>query len=224
VAAADDDRAATPEITQESPMPIHLPARPLKLALTIALWTAALAALLTLPARTLAQGHKAACSTHSATHAKARTHTSTCPSHKGKHARHGSGRRRTAKPHAKSKPAPRLQTPALCEDESIPVRAANGGFSCDDGSEPGCEDGSNPVRSGHALECQISPPGSEPACAEEGAASSCQGGSDEPVCEDGSAPATAGDGSSSCDDGSEPTHSAGLGLVCKNAAAVDSED
>ena len=37
-----------------------------------------------------------------------------------------------------------VQTPALCEDASAPVRSG-GEFSCQDGSEPGCEDGSEPT-------------------------------------------------------------------------------
>jgi hypothetical protein len=37
-----------------------------------------------------------------------------------------------------------VQTPAVCEDGSAPVRGLEGS-TCRDGSEPACEDGSEPV-------------------------------------------------------------------------------
>ena len=51
------------------------------------------------------------------------------------------------------------QVAAICEDGSVPIRAHDGSFSCDDGSEPGCENGSEPILSGDrsALVCEVGP-------------------------------------------------------------------
>ncbi len=89
-----------------------------------------------------------------------------------------------------------------------PVSTGGGRFSCDDESEPMCEDGSPPVPSqdGSRLECKVS----------------AKAGASEASCEDGSAPVLAGEGQFSCDDESEPacedgtapTLSSGSSLVC----------
>jgi hypothetical protein len=49
--------------------------------------------------------------------------------------------------------------PPICEDESVPARAGDGSYACDDGSEPECEDGSSPTLSsdGSALICNAVP-------------------------------------------------------------------
>jgi len=77
-----------------------------------------------------------------------------CPSGKSSHhAAHSTTRRcpkrrrRSAKRrHSTHKPTgKRTKTialiPATCEDETLPVRGADGAYACDDGSEPSCEDG-----------------------------------------------------------------------------------
>jgi hypothetical protein len=79
-----------------------------------------------------------------------------------------------------------VQAPALCEDESAPVRSG-GEFSCQDGSEPSCEDASEPTALSPggvplcpAVEEQAPPAAGEP-CETEGTAEcrpvewSCEG-------------------------------------------------
>ncbi len=217
-------------------MPISPPARRLDLALVLVLALAiTLLAMLLAPAGTLAKTRKGACQARSAAHAaRAKPRRSGCATRGGKATRGKQGRRHAgrhaAKTHRKTAPTEALLTPALCEDQSSPVRASDGSFSCDDGSEPGCEGESSPVRSGSMLECAVSAGSPEPACGEETAESFCYTGaveSEEPVCEDGSAPATSSGGPPACDDGSEPhcedasapTRSAGHGLVCDDSAA-----
>lgn len=117
--------------------------------------------------------------------------------HAARHARHSSASRcakakakaRTRKPgkgarakrsagkHA-AKPGATVVflTPATCEDETTPTRAADGSYACDDGSEPTCEDGSAPVRlsgTGQPM-CRLSP-----GQASEGQEAQCEGQSGE---------------------------------------------
>ena len=49
------------------------------------------------------------------------------------------------------------QAAASCEDGSAPIQASDGSFFCDDGSEPGCENGANPIpsRDHSTLVCEI---------------------------------------------------------------------
>jgi hypothetical protein len=115
------------------------------LALGLSLGVLAAAALLG-PAQTLAQTHRATCPSSGA-HSKAKHgHGCAKPARKGKS-------HRTAKHHAKrtktkaGSSASGAFVPARCEDGSLPVAAANGSFSCDDGSEPECENGAAPTRS-----------------------------------------------------------------------------
>lgn len=90
---------------------------------------------------------------------------------------------------------------AICEDGSAPARTGTDSFTCGDGSEPGCEDGSYPIvaPNGKTLVCNVPPskggsgPGSAPVTIE----------TEEAICEDGSSPFLQ-DGSFACDDGSEP--------------------
>jgi len=77
------------------------------------------------------------------------------------------------------------RTAALCEDGSAPVRR-QGGYSCADGSEPGCEAGGELLAaSGAAPLCQASAAsaGEAPGCSSEGA-SECQ--ASEVSCEESS--------------------------------------
>jgi hypothetical protein len=129
------------------------------------------------PAQTLAQTHKAACSTSA--HAKKRSaHACTQPSHRAKaQTRHASKHhaKHTSKKTGKGgTSASQATVPAQCEDGSAPVRAADGSFSCDDGSEPECEDGATPTasRNGNRLLCsapaESEAGSSEAECEEEG--------------------------------------------------------
>jgi hypothetical protein len=177
------------------------PIRRLALALTLALTLSAFVVALLGPAQTLAQTRKAACPT-SATHGK-KKHAARCtqPSHKSKaQTRHAS--RRRVKPNTKttgktSPPASAPAAPALCEDGNAPMRAADGTFSCADGSEPECEGGATPTasHSGHRLLCPASAEAeaesssNEAECEREG--SGCATAAGEEVCE------TSGSGGSS---------------------------
>ncbi len=187
-------------------MPISPPARRLTLlALTLALSLAVLAAALLGPAQTLAQTHGSTCST-SAAHSKAKT-ARTCArsSHKGK-AHHATGRRarRTL-----AKKTPKASTPAspalaaaYCEDGSAPVRAGDGSFSCDDGSEPECEDGATPT---------VSPNGKDLLCPVSTEEAS---GSSEAQCEEGLG-CGAETGSAPAEQGCEALPSDGSSFVCE---------
>ncbi|HEV3033172.1 MAG TPA: hypothetical protein VGX72_00150 [Solirubrobacteraceae bacterium] len=181
------------------------PIRRLALALTLALTLSAFVVALLGPAQTLAQTRKAACPT-SATHGN-KKHAARCtqPSHKGRAQTHHPSKHRV-KPNTKttgetSPPASAPAAPALCEDGNTPVRAADGSFSCADGSEPECEGGASPTasHSGHHLLCPVSAEAesssNEAECKQEG--SGCATGAGEEVCE------TSGSGDSSefaCED------------------------
>lgn len=114
------------------------------------------------PAQTLAQTRKTACPT-SATHGK-KKHAARCTqaSHKGKsqtrRARHHAKLAPAKKTSQTSTPAAASVEPARCEGGQTPVRAADGTFSCSDGSEPECEDGATPTPShkGKSLVCPVS--------------------------------------------------------------------
>jgi hypothetical protein len=161
------------------------------------------------PSQTLAQTHKPACA--AAARAKAERSTHTCP--QSSHTRKSKARHAT-KHHARHAPAARTpkqapSTPASCEDGSAPVRARNGSFACDDGSEPECEDGATPTLSsnGKRLVCAATGEGessSGEAECEEGGASGCdtEAGSEpgEQACE---APAGDGPTSAVCEGESE---------------------
>jgi hypothetical protein len=180
--------------------------RRLTLALTLALSLGVLVVALLGPAQTLAQAGRTTCST-TVTHAKPKraAHACTQASSRGKaKTRHESKRRKHARAKKKTKDgaAGTATMPASCEDASAPVAAPGGGFSCEDGSEPQCEDGATPTpsRNGKVLLCPISGAGEattgegegEGECEEEALA--CEpgaaAGNDEQSCE-----APAGDGS-----------------------------
>jgi hypothetical protein len=164
------------------------------------------------PSQTLAQTHKPACSS-AATRAKAERSAHTCQqsSHARKSrppARHAT-RHHAKHAHARKAPKQAPTSPASCEDGSTPVRARNGSFACDDGSEPECEDGATPTLSSNrkSLVCAATDEGesssSEAEC-EEGEASGCsiETGSEsgEQACE---APAGDGPTNATCEGESE---------------------
>jgi hypothetical protein len=145
------------------------PARRRARIVTTALSLVVLAATLLGPSQTFAQTHKAACA---ATRGKA---ARACSSHKGKHKRklHHGGKNTTKRKAAKTKTKggasrPVILVPALCEDGSKPVRAGADSFTCEDGSEPSCEDNVAPTtsRNGRTLLCPA--PGESEASAGEG--------------------------------------------------------
>jgi hypothetical protein len=171
------------------------PARRLALAVTLALSLSAFVVALLGPAQTFAQTHRYTCP--SAAHAKAKHGACTQPSHKPKpkrHAKHTSAK----KTHKKTHQALQATVPAHCEDGSLPVRASDGSFACDDGSEPECEDGATPTpsRNGKSLVCAVLSEGdagaSEAEC--EAEALGCTTGSGEQTCE-----ASGEDSSSACE-------------------------
>ena len=187
-------------------MPTSLPSRSLTAVLALALSIVAIVAVLVLSPQALAHGHKAACSS-SATHSKhgaracvqsrraAKSHKRKAharPKVKGHHSKHAATTNKTTKKKAKS-PTGTIQTPAVCEDGIVPVRESDGFFSCDDESEPGCENGSTPMLTpnGTKLICGPAPKGAPEA--------------PEAACEDGSTPSKGPNGVFSCDDESEPT-------------------
>lgn len=138
------------------------PARPLTRrlppALTLAMSVLVLVAALLGPAQSLAQTRKLSCSS-SSTHPRSKHTSHACvvrPSHKRK-AHHAAGRHGK---HSLAGGAPGTTValvPATCEDGSTPVQAADGSFSCDDGSAPECEDGSTPTPAdkGTSLVCAV---------------------------------------------------------------------
>jgi hypothetical protein len=139
------------------------PSARLATALTLALSLLALMVTLLGPAQTLAQARKT-CSTP-AGQAKTKRAARTC----SQSARRGKKKkRRSRRHHAKLAPAKKTSQasgppaaasvePARCEGGQTPVHAANGSFSCSDGSEPECEDGATPVasRKGNRLVCPV---------------------------------------------------------------------
>jgi hypothetical protein len=130
-------------------------------------------------------------------------HRSTCASvRRGKHrsGRHCSKHhdQKTAahkkKPAAKTTAPAQKLGPALCEDGSLPTRAASGEYTCEDGSEPACVDGSEPLRPAisSAPVCRVSHE-------EEPGACKAGGECEEFACED---PAEAAAPSAGCEYGS----------------------
>jgi hypothetical protein len=150
------------------------------LAVSLSVFTLALFG----PAQTLAQTRKPACSTSA--HAKKHgAHACAPPSHKVKadtrHAGKHHTKHTTKKTGKAGTPASQAAVAAQCEDGSAPVRASDGSFSCDDGSEPECESGATPTpsRSGKSLLCPVAAESesvtSEAECEEEGLACTTTG-------------------------------------------------
>lgn len=189
--------------------------RPLH-ALAAALVLLALAMPLALSPQASAQTRKGACKPSAAHHVKHGAQACAKPRHKtrpharantrGRHAKHKparSGHRPTAKPQTV---AGRIA--AACEDGSTPQLEGDGSFSCGDGSEPGCESGAatTPSGDGSTLLCDSSPASSS--------------GLPEAVCLDGNTPLLSGDGSFSCQDGSEPTCEPGASAAPSSDGSV----
>jgi hypothetical protein len=133
-------------------------ARPLLLALSLL----ALAIALLGPSETFAESHKPTCSS---SHAKARHAARACPRAARKTRTRSTAKRRVKRSHTKTGTKrtsrgskARQFVPAVCDDGSAPVVGAEGSFSCEDGSEPLCEDGATPTRSsnGKSLVCAVS--------------------------------------------------------------------
>ncbi len=137
------------------------PFRRLARALALALSLGAIAAALVGASQTLAQTHRATCSSTGAHAGKVNRHAGACATHKGKprHTDKGRGKHGHVKTkgkggsHGSHHPAP-----AHCEDGTAPTVAGEGTFSCEDGSEPQCEDGATPTPSsdGKSLLCPVS--------------------------------------------------------------------
>lgn len=124
----------------------------------------------------------------------------------------GKGNKGGHGPTGSAAPAPE---PARCENGSTPAREASGSYGCNDGSEPACGDGAEPVVS--QRRSQLLCPGkaegtiewSEAACGDGSAPHGTSGGGY--ACEDGSAP--------ECEDGSRPTLvEGGTTLSCPESA------
>jgi hypothetical protein len=199
-------------------LPITLPAPRLAhaLALALALSLACVLALTLLASQSLARVAGSSCS--SPTAAGARAHRSSCghaarPAKRHRHkAKHHHAKPKHAK--AKAKQAPALtKVPATCEDGSEPARTGTSSFSCTDGSEPECENGSNPTLSsgGSTLQCTVpivaGSSVTEGSCESE-AGPSCATISEEfpeANCADGSEPSSSEGTQYFCTDGTEPT-------------------
>jgi type II secretory pathway pseudopilin PulG len=127
----------------------HSPRR----ALLGALAVLALLALMVIPAISLARVARSAsrsvscaAATRAAAHhgkrAGGKRHCTKSKSHKHRAAAHKTkkkGNKKIASPSA-------ALTPAVCEDGSLPSHAGGGTYTCEDGSEPACEDGDAPTR------------------------------------------------------------------------------
>ena len=157
-----------------------LPSRRLTALLALALSAIAIVVLLALSAQAKAETHNAACassvrhgaracvqSRHASKSHKGKAHAKGKGKGKGHHAKHVVTPKSAAKKKAAAKAKPKItaatiKTPAVCEDGSVPVRESDGFFSCDDESEPGCENGSTPMlsRNGLSLICGPAPKGS----------------------------------------------------------------
>ncbi|HUA75167.1 MAG TPA: hypothetical protein VL988_10465 [Solirubrobacteraceae bacterium] len=164
------------------------------LFLALALATlAALAALLSAPAQSLARHARATTHAGAARHKPASKHA--------KHKHHVKKPRKHKAKHGSAKPATPAPKPATCEDGSRPVNEGEGSFSCADGGEPVCTNGvePTPTRSGSKPVCPVTTSSTT-----EFTEAECEDGSPPErsdtgafVCEDSSRPA--------CPDGSQPT-------------------
>jgi len=135
--------------TLQSPAPAASPAARLVRLSGVALTLALLAIALLAPARAPARGtiaHRGSClsAAKHAKHAARAGHCTKHASHRGKPVTHQPAQHShpvKKGTHQSPMPAP---TPPLCEDASSAVRTSTG-FVCRDGSEPGCDEGSEPV-------------------------------------------------------------------------------
>lgn len=115
----------------------------------LALGLALLALILLGPAGSPARAttvHRSACPAQMK-HGKHPARATRCSRRVSSHAKRRSQKHRQVKKRLTHTTLPATPaTPALCEDGSMPVAGA-GEFTCGDGSEPGCEDGSEPTQS-----------------------------------------------------------------------------
>jgi hypothetical protein len=138
------------------------PSARLATAVTLALSLLALVVTLLGPAQTLAQTRKTCSTPTDQAKTKHATHICSRSSHQRKKKRHSSRHHAKLAPAKKTSqtgaPAAASVEPARCEGGQTPVHAANGSFSCSDGSEPECEDGVTPIasRKGNSLVCPVS--------------------------------------------------------------------
>jgi hypothetical protein len=173
----------------------NIPFRRLARMLALALSLGALAAALLGASQTLAQTHRAACSTSGVHAARVKSHPAACPTHKGRqhHAAKPHGKHGHRKTKGKGKGRSRVQqhpVAARCENGSVPTSVGEGSFSCEDGSEPECENGATPTPSSDGTTLLCSPGSereagaSEPECEEnEEAETSCTGEPSAQACE-----------------------------------------
>jgi hypothetical protein len=156
-----------------------------------------------------AGARKSACPPPAGPHSKRTGHVCTTSKHAG--SSHHSAKHHHSAGHAVKKtgpvaPAAATRVAASCEDGSAPLRAG-GTFSCADGSEPACQDGSTPVSSSDrsTLLCPSSKAGAETGCEDISNPECTFGGSEgEAACE-GAGASPAADGEVvSCELGDEP--------------------
>lgn len=151
----------SPLSSTSSPAP-----RPASL-LTVALALAAFAAALLAPAQTLAHAHRSRCP-HA--HATSKCGAPACKQSSRKRKGHHTGKcatRRASAPRAgapldaRSRAKKRHSSPsqplaeAQCANSSPPVSSGEGSFTCEDGSEPQCEDGAIPTPRSSLLVCPV---------------------------------------------------------------------
>lgn len=138
------------------------PSARLATALTLALSLLALVVTLLGPAQTLAQTRKTCSTTAGPSKTKHVARRCSRSSRRGKKKHHSSRHHAKLAPAKKtsqtSAPGAAAVEPARCEGGQVPVHAANGSFSCSDGSEPECENGATPIasRKGNSLVCPVS--------------------------------------------------------------------
>jgi hypothetical protein len=138
-----------------------------RLVATVALAMVALVFALVVSQQASAQAHKAACAPTS-THATHVSYTcSTSKSHKGHrkgkpkshHAKHATGKHHTARKSTGQAPnaaGDEAVSATSCSDGTNATANEEGGFTCANGSEPGCAEGLNPALSsdGSMLLCE----------------------------------------------------------------------
>jgi hypothetical protein len=185
--------------------------RRLAIVLSAALAVAALALLLARPPATLGQGARAGCSSSTVHHTRGvracatRGHGTHARSKAKKHHIKHAVAKKKAKSRSAGPSAAPAQPRATCEDAAVPIHGSDGSYTCEDGSEPECASGAELTpSSGSRLLCPAeSDPATTPA-----------------ICEDESAPLQVGDGSYSCEDGSEPECEDGSSPTLSSASTL----
>lgn len=170
--------------------PRHTPSLPLRRlprVLAVLVSVCALAAALVGASQSLAQTRsRAACAT-AGDHAKDGRHAVKCTTRKPRRAAKRHRKRRHGKRGRHRSRSGQTPTAARCEDGSAPTRTGEGSFSCEDGSEPECEDGATPTPApgGQGLLCPVSSEstGREADCEELEEQEGGCGGEDAQACE-----------------------------------------